>query len=60
MVPTTCANGGEKTAYFFLKENNECQSSNVDNVIGEQMETEDKILIPVVRMGAGFGAGDVL
>ena len=33
---------------------------NVDNVIGEQMETEDKILIPVVRMGAGFGAGENL
>ena len=31
---------------------------NVDNVIGEPIETEDKILIPVVRMGAGFGPGE--
>lgn len=31
---------------------------NADNVIGEPIETEDKILIPVVRMGAGFGVGD--
>ncbi|AMD16786.1 sporulation protein [Methanobrevibacter sp. YE315] len=33
---------------------------NVDNVIGEPIETEDKILIPVVRMGVGFGAGESL
>jgi len=33
---------------------------NVDNVIGEPIETEDKILIPVVRMGAGFGAGETI
>lgn len=31
---------------------------NVENVIGDPIETEDKILIPVVRMGAGFGAGE--
>ncbi|MBQ1781326.1 MAG: sporulation protein [Methanobrevibacter sp.] len=31
---------------------------NVDNVIGEPIETEDKILIPVMRMGIGFGAGE--
>lgn len=31
---------------------------NVDNVIGEPIETEDKILIPVMRMGFGFGAGE--
>ena len=31
---------------------------NVDNVIGSPIETEDKILIPVMRMGVGFGAGD--
>ena len=31
---------------------------NVDNVIGSPIETEDKILIPVVRMGVGFGAGE--
>ena len=30
---------------------------NVDNVIGSPIETEDKILIPVMRMGVGFGAG---
>ena len=27
----------------------------VDNVIGSPIETEDKILIPVMRMGVGFG-----
>ena len=31
---------------------------NVDNVIGSPIETEDKILIPVMRMGIGFGAGE--
>ena len=31
---------------------------NIDNVIGKPIETEDKILIPVMRMGVGFGAGD--
>ncbi|WP_458402817.1 GerW family sporulation protein [Methanobrevibacter sp.] len=31
---------------------------NVNNVIGSPIETEDKILIPVVRIGVGFGAGD--
>ena len=31
---------------------------NVDNVIGKPIETEDKILIPVVRMGVGFGVGE--
>ncbi|WP_407412710.1 GerW family sporulation protein [Methanobrevibacter sp.] len=31
---------------------------NVDNVIGTPIETEDKILIPVMRMGLGFGAGE--
>ena len=30
----------------------------VDNVIGEPIETEDKILIPVIRIGLGFGSGD--
>ena len=30
---------------------------NVDNVIGDPIETEDKILIPVVKMGFGFGGG---
>ncbi|WP_296786162.1 GerW family sporulation protein [uncultured Methanobrevibacter sp.] len=34
--------------------------ANVDNVIGSPIETEDKILIPVVRMGVGFGAGENL
>ena len=33
---------------------------NVDNVIGTPIETEDKILIPVMRMGAGFGVGESL
>ncbi len=31
---------------------------NVDNVIGEPIETDDKILIPVIRVGFGFGAGE--
>ena len=31
---------------------------NVDNVIGTPIETEDKILIPVIRIGVGFGAGE--
>ena len=31
---------------------------NIDNVIGTPIETEDKILIPVMRMGVGFGVGD--
>ena len=31
---------------------------NVDNVIGTPIETDDKILIPVMRMGVGFGAGE--
>lgn len=33
---------------------------NVENVIGKPIETEDKILIPVMRMGVGFGAGENL
>ena len=33
---------------------------NVDNVIGNPIETEDKILIPVVKMSVGFGAGENL
>ena len=32
----------------------------VDNVIGSPIETDDKILIPVMRMGVGFGAGESL
>ena len=31
---------------------------NVDNVIGTPIETKDKILIPVMKMGVGFGAGE--
>lgn len=31
---------------------------NIENVIGQPIETEDKILIPVMRMGVGFGAGE--
>ena len=31
---------------------------NVDKVIGEPIETEDKILIPVIRLGFGFGGGE--
>jgi uncharacterized spore protein YtfJ len=27
------------------------------NVIGEKIETEDKIVIPIMKMGMGFGAG---
>lgn len=30
---------------------------NIENVIGEPIETEDKILIPVTRFGMAFGAG---
>jgi len=30
---------------------------NIENVIGEVIETEDKIMIPVTRMGMAFGAG---
>ena len=30
----------------------------INNVIGEPIETEDKIIIPVMRMGVGFGAGE--
>lgn len=33
---------------------------NVDNVIGTPIETEDKVLIPVIKMGVGFGAGESL
>ena len=29
----------------------------IDNIIGSPIETEDKILIPVMRMGVGFGGG---
>ena len=32
----------------------------IDNVIGKPIETEDKVLIPVMRMGVGFGAGENL
>ena len=31
---------------------------NIDNVIGSPIETEDKVLIPVMKMGVGFGAGE--
>lgn len=31
---------------------------NVDNIIGTPIETEDKILIPVMRMGVAFGVGE--
>lgn len=31
---------------------------NVDNVIGTPIETEDKVLIPVMKMGVGFGVGE--
>jgi uncharacterized spore protein YtfJ len=30
---------------------------NIENVIGEIIETEDKVLIPVTKMGMAFGAG---
>ena len=33
---------------------------NVDNVIGTPIETEDKLLIPEIRMGVGFGVGENL
>lgn len=30
---------------------------NIENVVGEIIETEDKVLIPVTKMGMAFGAG---
>ena len=30
---------------------------NIENVIGEVIESEDKVMIPVTRMGMAFGAG---
>lgn len=33
---------------------------NVENVIGTPIETEDKVLIPVIKVGVGFGAGESL
>lgn len=33
---------------------------NADNVIGSPIETDDKILIPVIKMGVGFGVGERL
>lgn len=29
----------------------------IQNFVGEAIETEDKLLIPVMKMGMGFGAG---
>ncbi|MBV1767922.1 MAG: sporulation protein, partial [Methanobacterium sp.] len=29
----------------------------INNFVGEPIETEDKMLIPVMKMGMGFGAG---
>ncbi|WP_432644595.1 GerW family sporulation protein [Methanobrevibacter sp.] len=31
---------------------------NIENVVGQPIETEDKLLIPVMRMGVGFGVGE--
>lgn len=33
---------------------------NIDNIIGSPIETDDKIMIPVMRMGFGFGVGENL
>ena len=30
---------------------------NIENVIGETIETDGKLIIPVTKMGMGFGAG---
>ena len=30
---------------------------NIENVVGKAIETEDKLIIPVTRMGMAFGAG---
>jgi uncharacterized spore protein YtfJ len=30
---------------------------NIENVIGETIETDEFLMIPVTRMGMGFGAG---
>ena len=30
---------------------------NIENVVGEIIETEDKVIIPVTKMGMAFGAG---
>ncbi len=45
----------EETIKTTLNELNKIISSN--SIIGDPIETEDKILIPVVKMGFGFGAG---
>ncbi|ADL58603.1 hypothetical protein ISG34_04980 [Methanothermobacter marburgensis] len=29
----------------------------VKNLVGEAIETEDKVLIPLMKMGVGFGVG---
>jgi uncharacterized spore protein YtfJ len=31
---------------------------NIENVIGETIETDEFLLLPVTRMGMGFGAGE--
>jgi len=30
---------------------------NIENVIGEVIETEDKVMIPITKFGMAFGAG---
>ena len=30
---------------------------NIENVVGKTIETEDALLIPITKMGMGFGAG---
>ncbi|WP_295722548.1 GerW family sporulation protein [uncultured Methanobrevibacter sp.] len=45
----------EETIKTTLNELNKLISSN--SIIGDPIETEDKILIPVVKMGFGFGTG---
>lgn len=35
-----------------------CKLTSADNIIGTPIETEDKILVPIVRMGIGFGVGE--
>ncbi|WP_407392378.1 GerW family sporulation protein [Methanobrevibacter sp.] len=34
--------------------------TSIENVVGTPIETEDKLLIPVMRMGVGFGVGENL
>lgn len=34
-----------------------CKVLNIENVVGTTIETEDKLLIPITRIGIGFMVG---